>query len=114
MKFQWKIMALKIGLKEAFTYRMEFFTNILSSALMPAAIQMLFWYAIFHINGATSFHAFSKQEMLGYTLASMLFTQVRGGDLDFAVQEMIRTGQLSNFLLRPISFIEFILIDSLS
>ena len=46
-------------------------------------------------------------EMLHYTFMSILFTQIRGGDLDFELTEMIRTGQLSNYLVRPVGVVEF-------
>ena len=36
-----------------------------------------------------------------------MFSQIRGGDYDFALAEMIRTGTLSNSLLRPVGVIEF-------
>ena len=42
-----------------------------------------------------------------YTWVSALFSQVRGGNLDFELAEMIRTGTLSQYLLRPVSVLEF-------
>jgi ABC-2 type transport system permease protein len=41
---------------------------------------------------------------------SLLFTQIRGGDHDFELAEMIRSGQLSQYLLRPVSVVEFVYI----
>ena len=46
--------------------------------------------------------------MVHYTLVSLLFTQIRGGDQDFELAEMIRSGQLSNYLLRPVGVVEFV------
>ncbi len=77
---------------------------------MPAAIQWVLWYAMFKLGGATEVAGLTYIEMVQYTLVSILFTQVRGGDHDFELSEMIRTGQLSNYLLRPTSVVEFVYI----
>jgi ABC-type uncharacterized transport system permease subunit len=50
----------------------------------------------------------SFADLMNYTLASVLFSQIRGGNHDFELAEMIRSGQLSQYLLRPINCIEFV------
>lgn len=106
----WRLAALKNGFQDATAYRLEFLFEVLGSAFVPAAIQWVLWYAMFHIGGASSVAGMSYHEMVRYTLMSLLFSQVRGGDHDFELQEMIRSGQLSNYLLRPVSVIEFVYI----
>jgi ABC-2 type transport system permease protein len=44
----------------------------------------------------------------------LLFTQIRGGDHDFELAEMIRSGQLSNYLLRPVGVVEFVYIRGIA
>ncbi|NBU20250.1 hypothetical protein EBS43_02365 [bacterium] len=110
MNLQWRLAALKNGLQDATAYRIEFFFEIMGSAFVPAAIQWVLWYAIFQLGGKQEIAGMSYPEMLHYTLVSLLFTQVRGGDHDFELQEMIRSGQLSNYLLRPVGVVEFVYI----
>lgn len=108
MGLQWRIAALRNGFRDATAYRIEFLFEILGSAMVPAAIQWVLWYALFKVGGATEMGGMGYQDLVNYTLASLLFSQVRGGDQDFELQEMIRTGQLSNYLLRPVGAVEFI------
>src|SRR6185437_11522175 len=99
---------LKNGFQDATAYRIEFFFEVLGSAVVPAGIQWLLWYAMFKIGGAQRIAGMSYHEMILYTLTTLLFSQVRGGDLDFELAEMVRSGQLSNYLLRPVSVVEFV------
>jgi ABC-2 type transport system permease protein len=110
MKLLWRIAALKNGFRDATAYRIEFLFEILGSALIPAAIQWVLWYALFQLGGSHEIRGMSYQQMIHYTITSVLFSQVRGGDHDFELQEMIRSGQLSNYLLRPVGVVEFIYI----
>ncbi|MCM2277097.1 MAG: ABC-2 family transporter protein [Oligoflexia bacterium] len=114
MKLEWRLAALKNGLQDATAYRIEFIFEFLSAAFVPAAIQWILWYALFKIGGATEIAGMSYQDLLQYTLVSILFTQVRGGDLDFELGEMIRSGQLSNYLLRPVGVVEFVFLRGLA
>jgi ABC-2 type transport system permease protein len=114
LKLAWRVAALKNGFKDATAYRIEFLFEILGSAFVPAAIQWVIWYALFKIGGATRVGGMDYSDMIHYTMFSLLFTQVRGGDHDFELQEMIRSGQLSNYLLRPIGVVEFVWIRGIA
>ncbi|MBI2711251.1 MAG: ABC-2 family transporter protein [Bdellovibrio sp.] len=110
MKFEWRLAALKNGFQDATAYQIEFLFEILGSAFVPAAIQWVLWYALFQTGGATEIGGMGYQDMVFYTMVSLLFSQIRGGDHDFELGELIRNGQLSNYLLRPVSVVEFIYI----
>ena len=109
-KTQWRLAALKNGFQDATAYRVEFLFEIVSSAFIPAAIQWVLWYALFKLGGQTEVAGMTYSDMIHYTLVSILFSQVRGGDHDFELSELIRSGQLSNYLLRPVGVVEFIYI----
>jgi ABC-2 type transport system permease protein len=111
---EWRIAALKNGMQDALAYRMEFLLEILGGAFVPAGIQLLLWYCIFKIGGAQTLAGMKYEEFLAYTGASVLFSQIRGGDLDFELQEMIRSGQLSNYLLRPVGVVEFVFVRGIA
>lgn len=111
MRLAWRVAALRNGFQDATAYRLEFLFEIVGSAFVPAAIQWVLWYALFKSGGgATRIAGMDYADMIHYTLVSVLFTQVRGGDHDFELQEMIRSGQLSNYLLRPVGVVEFVYI----
>lgn len=112
MRLQWRWAALKNGLLEDAAYRVEFIIGLLGSAAVPAAIQLILWYALFHVGTGdtprSDIAGMTYSDLIAYTLVSTLFTQVRGGDHDFDLQEMIRNGSLSNYLLRPVGVVEFV------
>lgn len=114
MKLQWRLAALKNGFQDATAYRIEFLFEVLGSALVPAAIQWVLWYAMFIIGGAHEISGMNYHDMVHYTWISVLFSQIRGGDHDFELQDMIRSGQLSNYLLRPVGVVEFVYIRGLA
>jgi len=108
IKTQWRWAALKNGFKDATAYRFDFVFEVLSSALVPAIVQLVIWFALFKVGGREEVAGQSYQAMLAYTWMSTLFSQVRGGDLDFELAEMVRSGSLSNYLLRPVGVVEFV------
>jgi len=108
MGLAWRVAAVKIGVQDELAYRVEFLLSVVSSAVVPAAVQWVLWYALFSVGGATSVGGMSYSDLLAYTAASVLFSQVRGGDYDFELAEMIRDGSLSNYLLKPVNVIEFV------
>jgi ABC-2 type transport system permease protein len=107
-RIEWRWAALKNGFQDATAYRWEFALEVLGAAAVPAAIQLVLWHAMYQLGGASSIQGQTYDDMIAYTLVSLLFTQVRGGDHDFELQEMIRSGGLSNYLLRPVSVVEFV------
>ncbi len=111
---EWRIAALKNGFQDATAYRIEFLFEVLGSAMVPAAIQWVLWYAMFKLGGATEIAGMGYKDMVHYTLVSLLFTQVRGGDHDFELAEMVRSGALSNYMLRPVGVVEFVYIRGMA
>ena len=113
-KLGWRIAALKNGFQDATAYRIEFLFEFVGAAFVPAAIQWVLWYALFKLGGQEQVGGMTYVEMLHYTWVSVLFSQIRGGDHDFELAEMIRSGQLSNYLLRPVGVVEFVFLRGLA
>jgi ABC-2 type transport system permease protein len=105
---EWRMAATRNGMKDALAYRWDFLIDFFTQAFVPVGIQLILWNAIFHQQGKTEFAGMQYSELLAYTWTSVLFTQVRGGNYDFALIEMIRTGSLSQSLLRPVGPVEFV------
>jgi ABC-2 type transport system permease protein len=110
VRLGWRLAALRNGFQDATAYRIEFLFDIIGSAAVPAAIQWVLWYAMFRLGGADMVAGMTYAQLIHYTMVSVLFTQIRGGDNDFELVEMVRTGRLSNFLLRPVGVVEFVYI----
>ncbi|MBN22428.1 MAG: hypothetical protein CL678_14185 [Bdellovibrionaceae bacterium] len=106
----WMWAALKNGLQDSMAYRSEFLIKIFVDAAVPAIVQIILWYAIFDLGHQNTVAGYTYAQMMSYTLMTVLFTQVRGGDHDFELAEMIRTGELSPYLLKPLNVVDFIYI----
>lgn len=105
---EWRTAAILNGIKGALAYRGEFFLGLFGSALVPVGIQLMLWHAIFKSGGGGTFAGMEYPELIAYTWTTLLFSQIRGGDYDFELIEQIRTGTLSNFLLKPVGVVEFV------
>ena len=106
--FEWRLAAIRNGMKDALAYRWDFLIDFFTQAFVPVGMQLILWHAIFSQNGTQVFAGMSHTDLLAYTWTSILFSQVRGGNYDFTLIEMIRTGSLSQSLLRPVGPVEFI------
>lgn len=113
MRLGWRWAALRNGLQDATAYRLEFILELIGYAAVPAATQLVLWYAMFNVGGSERVAGLTYAEMIAYTLVSVLFSQVRGGNHDFEIAELIRSGGLSNYLLRPVSVVQFIYLRGL-
>lgn len=111
--FGWRIATIKNGLRDAMAYRGEFVLDLFSSVIVSAGMQLTLWYSAFKIGGITEMGGLGYQELMAYTGVSVLFSQVRGGNYDFQIDEMITTGNLSQYLLRPVGVVEFVYLRSL-
>jgi ABC-type uncharacterized transport system permease subunit len=109
----WRGAALKNGLKDSLAYRAEFLIGVISAAFVPVCIQLILWSSIFQASSSGLVSGMNYADLLAYTWTSLLFSQIRGGDHDFAISEMIRTGSLNNYLLRPVGVLEFTYIRGL-
>ncbi len=106
--FQWRIAALLNGLQDVAVYRLEYFIEIVAAAIVPATVQLIIWHAVFTLGPTTELAGMTHHQVIAYTLTSVLFSQIRGGDHDFQLAEMIRSGDLSHYLLRPVNPVEFV------
>ena len=67
MNLHWRWAALKNGFQEATAYRWEFLIEVLTEALVPVMTQIVLWYALFHMSGATQIGGLSYQDLITYS-----------------------------------------------
>ncbi len=104
---EWRIAAIRNGVRDALAYRGDFLLDFFGQAIVPVGIQLILWNSIFKSSGMSTFAGMTYAQLLAYTWTSVLFSQVRGGNYDFNLIELIRTGGLSVYMLRPVGVIEF-------
>ena len=100
-----------IGLQNSLEYRFEFFVGILST-LFPILIQVFLWYAIYSGTGQTDMYGYSFSQMLAYVaLAGAVGKFVMTG-IENMVNDDIHSGGLSVFLVKPVRYIPFRLLQA--
>ena len=105
--FEWRVAAIQNGIRDALAYRGDFILDFVGQAIVPVGVQLILWNSIFKTSGNSSLAGMSYAQLMAYTWTSILFSQVRGGNYDFGLIELIRTGGLNNYILRPVGVIEF-------
>jgi ABC-2 type transport system permease protein len=103
----WRLSTLKNGIQDSLAYRWDFLLRLFGNSMVPASVQFTLWYSAFKLGNATTFGGSTYSELIAYTSTSILFSQLRSGDQEYTIDEMIRTGTLSTSLLRPVSPLEF-------
>lgn len=105
---QWTWVALKEGLLQAMSFRIEFLSRVFGEALSNFGVQWVLWFALFKVGGNESFAGQTYSQMMAYSSASILFSQIRVSDTDYEISDMIRTGKLNQYLIRPIHPIGYV------
>lgn len=89
------------GLK-AINYRFDTFVHLFFSNL-NLLILILFWETIYIENGATEIGDFSKKGMITYFILIELLKTVNCSNSGFYINNLVKSGQLNQELLKPIS-----------
>ncbi len=85
-------------------YRLRYVTGILTY-LLYISIQYFIWQAVFaHSDSDTQINGYTLHEMVTYVVIAWISRSLCFSNLDWDIDEMVRSGQVSVYLLRPLSF----------
>jgi ABC-2 type transport system permease protein len=85
-------------------YRLRYVTGILTY-LLYISIQYFIWQAVFaHSDSDTRINGYTLHEMVTYVVIAWISRSLCFSNLDWDIDEMVRSGQVSVYLLRPLSF----------
>ncbi len=107
-KLQAKVRVYSTFVRIAFlamlAYRMRYYTGILTYVLF-ISVHYFIWKAIFygHAPGA-AINGFTLPEMITYIAVGWIARSFYFSTIDEEIDELVRSGQVSVFLLRPVSF----------
>ena len=100
-----KLLAyFRVGIIDAFIYRAEGIIWMLNDA-GPAIIALIFWSAAFQTQA--NFAGYTFSQILIYYLGIMFINNVINTQPQFFLSEEIRSGDFSNYLLKPINLTMF-------
>lgn len=94
----------RVALIDAFIYRATGFIWMLND-VGPAVIALIFWSAAF--TSQSSFSGYTFPQMLLYYLGIMFVNNIINTQPQFFLSEEIRSGDFSNYLLKPINLTLF-------
>lgn len=85
-------------------YRMRYVTGILTYLLF-VGVQYFIWQAVFaNQTDGQSIKGFTLEEMLTYVAVAWVARSLYYSGIDDYIDDLVRTGQVSVYLMRPISF----------
>lgn len=98
---------LSLELRNAFSYRLEFWFSFLGMVVAEFLIAWFLWSSIFAFRQVESIGGYTFQGMMVYYLVvPMIFRCVRGSDEGFFSQEIYQ-GALTRYLVYPMSYFSY-------
>jgi len=87
---------------------MEYRTNFIMSLLIgiiPVFIQYYLWTAIFDNSTSSTIHGYSYSQIISYTIMSGVVSKIIATGFENEIAHDIKSGGLSTFLVKPVSYI---------
>jgi ABC-2 type transport system permease protein len=85
-------------------YRLRYFTGIVTYVLF-VSVHYFIWKAVFHgLPAGARINGFTLPEMITYIGVGWIARSFYFSNIDEEIDELVRTGQISVFLLRPVNF----------
>ncbi len=95
-------------ISETFEYRTSFFLKLFLASGINFLIRYLLWKEIFEYSGVSEINGYSFNEMvLYYIFSTFIYLIVDANRIGIEIGKGIRLGELSKFLVYPISFFEY-------
>ena len=95
-----------MGMEKALEYRVSFLLSMLS-ALFPIIIQTAMWNYIYGHSDAEAVFGYGHGQILMYTLLATLVSQILGAGVEWEINDDIKMGGLSKYLVRPVGYKEY-------
>jgi len=101
-----------IGLQHSLEYRFEFFVGIIST-LFPILIQVFLWYAIYSGTEQDTMYGYNFAQMLAYVAIAGAVGKFVVTGIEHMVNDDIHSGGLSAFIVKPVRYIPFRLLQAI-
>lgn len=85
------------------SYRMRFYTGIVTYILF-ITVHYYIWEAVYSDNPTAAINGFKLNEMITYIAIGWIARSFYFSNVDEEIDDIVKTGQISTYLLRPVSF----------
>lgn len=99
------IATTAIQLQRSLLHR-EFWIQLVLERILPLAIPLLAWQAIYDFTQESELAGWGRQEMMAYYLLVFLIGLVTDVQFHYEMSSMVHMGTLNQWLIRPLSFLE--------
>ena len=96
----------KIGIRQGIEYRVHLWAGLLECFVKIMALVLL-WLAMFSYSGADEMYGYSFGEMVLYSVIARLVLTVAQPTISKVLPEDIKSGTLSQYLLKPVNYFKF-------
>ena len=94
----------RLSFLKLIAYRLRYFTGIITYFLF-VSVHYFIWQAVFKSKPpGTLINGFSLEQMVTYVAVGWISRSLYFSDIDEDIAEMVKSGQISIYLLRPIKF----------
>lgn len=100
------IYTLNLGIQETMAYRADFWLGI-ASAVFPIIIQIFMWQALYKGVGDEQLYGRTYAQMLAYSVAASLLWRFLKTGFEYEINDDIKTGGLSKYVIRPIDYLPY-------
>lgn len=106
----------KIGFKKSIEYK-SYIIGVLTTPLFMGIFFYFIWSYIYAVKGGGDpnymIGGFTFNEMLVYLIIGLLINATRNSDVSERISEVIKSGDISIYLCRPVNFVKSLLADSI-
>jgi len=102
------LSTVSINLQRSLLHR-EFWIQLFLERILPLAIPLLAWTAIFDYTEKSELAGWAQQEMVAYYFLVFIISLLGDIQFHYEMSTMVHMGTLNQWLIRPLSFLEIAL-----
>lgn len=99
---------LRIAFLNMLAYRLRYFTGIITYLLF-VTVNYFIWNGVYSNQTGTEIKGFTLEEMITYVVVGWVARSLYFSNIDVELNTLVRTGEVSTYLIRPVHFHQMML-----
>lgn len=99
---------LRIAFLNMLAYRLRYFTGVITYLLF-VTVNYFIWNGVFSNQTSTEIKGFTLEEMVTYVVVGWVARSLYFSNIDVELNTLVRTGEVSTYLIRPVHFHQMML-----
>ncbi|MCB0385329.1 MAG: ABC-2 family transporter protein [Bdellovibrionales bacterium] len=110
----WIIAVLSMELRKIFSYRVDFWLQVVGGFVSQFVVAYFLWLAIFEHNQAKQIGGYSFSMMVAYYILAPFVDRIIRANNAFVISQEIYEGSLSRYLIYPVNYLGFRFVSTLA